>query len=191
LNFELRGDFLILFSALRTHGVACRFEFTPNRQSLGTAQGRSPLRFGGLAELLASLVAIPIGALSIWSVAAAFVALVLIPLTIHKTESTIPISYEFDLNGTIFVLLLFSIPLWLLLAKAWPHDGGCDPPIKNRSVDLLRERKSEEPPPQLDDQPFGAKLLGAGISAPSEVAEARHEDAAAAKQINEIESLLE
>jgi hypothetical protein len=169
LRFESRVLFMMLFSALRDHDVACRFDFTPRRQRSGP--GGQPLR--RLLRLLAAAAACAAVFLifgpddNFWGLSE-FAGLDV--LLVHGLVAFAPCA---------IMLFLFS-----LLYDAPKGQGAIFP--------LMSPSKDPDPELEFDDQPLGLAMIagetydGVRTGGTEEV----QGDRAEADQIREIEDLL-
>ena len=169
LRFDSRVIFLMLFSALREHDVACRFDFTPERQRGGS--GSKPPN--GMRMLAAAATS-----------AAAFL--------VFWPDGDVSQSFNSAWFGALIALSLVAfVPFAIMMGLfSWLYDV---PRGDGADVPLMSPSKEPDPELEFDDQPLGLAMIAGetydSIRTP-DTPEAKGERAEA-DQIRDIENLLD
>lgn len=165
LLFDSRVQFMMFFAALRANAVACRFDFTKDRQQVGVGAASDPLvLFGCFTSLLASVVA----AIAFSSVGATF-------------------GEKIGLGGFIglvFCTIAPAVVLFTVFCNYATTSSG-------DSLPLVIPAPLSRPVVTLDDRPVALALIAAETHEWTDAEVSRSASDFETKQISDIERLLE
>jgi hypothetical protein len=164
LHFDSRVMFAMLFAALRSHDVACRFGFTPRRQ-----RGDSAGEPGSALRLAVILAASATALVCLWQ---------------RGTKDFFEVGI---LVGLLVIAVVAIVPAVILGAL---FNSACEPRNERETFPLLTPAPPAEPDAKLDDRPLGAAMITSETYADVDTGR-QTPDAAEAKQISEIERLLD